>query len=291
MGFRISPNARTLPQGALRKLRIELRKRALQHPVLNIEPAEIGTEIIKEEIKWMIIGHKRDLRMLTYEEVLNIHYALVEDFAKHEDPIDPPGVKSESLLHSAVFRPQTAIGDQPKYPTVEMAAAALLHSLVHDHPFHNGNKRTALVAMLVFLDNKKNLADAEALSIAEWICSNCRSIEHGERPVPFRKLKQILNRFGCTMEFGTTGSKVNIERKIKNSSFLGKTQQEILKTQVSYEGAGREVRKNTIHKIRSDLRLDEEHGVDSIVFYGKSSTDIDEFITAYRKTLRRLAKL
>ena len=33
-----------------------------------------------------------------------------------------------------------------------MAGAALLHALVHNHPFHNGNKRTALVALVVFLD-------------------------------------------------------------------------------------------------------------------------------------------
>ena len=44
------------------------------------------------------------------------------------------------------MRPQTGLGTIDKYPTIEQKAAALLHSLIKNHAFHNGNKRTALVA-------------------------------------------------------------------------------------------------------------------------------------------------
>ena len=61
---------------------------------------------------------------MTEDEVMRIHFELVKDFADGPDPIEPSGVRTESLLASAVFRPQTSLGDVLKYPTVEMAAAA-----------------------------------------------------------------------------------------------------------------------------------------------------------------------
>ncbi len=87
--------------------------------------------------------------------MLAIHNALVLDFLHQENPIDPPGPRNDDIIASAVFRQHTSIGDVLKYPSVELSAAALLHSLVNNHPFHNGNKRTALVSMLVLLDENE----------------------------------------------------------------------------------------------------------------------------------------
>jgi death-on-curing protein len=54
------------------------------------------------------------------------------------------------LLESAVLRPQaTAFGDDA-YPTLHEKVAALLHSLARNHPFVDGNKRTAWAAAEVF---------------------------------------------------------------------------------------------------------------------------------------------
>lgn len=122
----------------------------------NFEPAAAARPknlVTAPSFEWQVPrGHKRSLRWLTEDEVLKIHNMLVEDFAGRENPIDPPGVRSADLFASALFRPKTAIGNTLKYSTVETSAAALLHSIIQDHPFHNGNKRTGLVAMLVFLD-------------------------------------------------------------------------------------------------------------------------------------------
>ncbi len=71
---------------------------------------------------------------------------------KDDDPIEPSGPRDANLLASALMRPSTGLGDVDKYTTIEKKAAALFHSMVMNHPFHNGNKRTALVSTLVFLD-------------------------------------------------------------------------------------------------------------------------------------------
>lgn len=89
---------------------------------------------------------------LSAQQVVDIHFTLVDMFAKDNDPIFPPGPKDEGLLESATFRPQTALGNTEKYETIYSKAAAMFHSLVLNHPFHNGNKRTALVSLVVFLD-------------------------------------------------------------------------------------------------------------------------------------------
>lgn len=53
-------------------------------------------------------------------------------------------------LESAVLRPQTTVGGAEAYPTIHDKAAALLHSLIRNHPFLDANKRTAVSAVFVF---------------------------------------------------------------------------------------------------------------------------------------------
>lgn len=67
---------------------------------------------------------------LTVDHVVSLHKMLVEHFAVTTDPIDPPGIKNEGLLASAVTRPQTSLGREEKYKTLETKAAAFFHSLV-----------------------------------------------------------------------------------------------------------------------------------------------------------------
>jgi death-on-curing family protein len=84
-------------------------------------------------------------------DVVEVHEHLTRLFEREADPISPPGVKSEGLLESACGRPHTSMGSHDKYPTIELKLAALFHSLTKNHPFHNGNKRTALATLLAAL--------------------------------------------------------------------------------------------------------------------------------------------
>nr|WP_231134429.1 type II toxin-antitoxin system death-on-curing family toxin [Motilibacter deserti] len=269
---------------------------------------------------WRAVGREREIVYLTPAQLESIHQALIDDFADTDDPFGYPcGVREPALLESAAFRPQTSLGEHQKYPTVEMAVAALLHSLIHDHPFHNGNKRTALVAMLVMLDEHDllltcsedevfrlvlrvaqhslvprgadHLADREVLAVASWIRQNTRGIEWGERPIKWSRLRRILVGYGCTLEKArSVGNRMNIEREHLTRGFLGRTKRVALRTQVAYGDEGREVDRDTLKKIRKDLLLDEEHGIDSSAFYENACLPAD-FINRYRKTLKRLARL
>ncbi len=73
----------------------------------------------------------------------------------HENQIElyggSSGVRSEELLESALAQPQASFGSEYVHETIfEMAAAYGFH-ICQNHPFFDGNKRTALIAIYTFL--------------------------------------------------------------------------------------------------------------------------------------------
>ena len=82
---------------------------------------------------------------------MSFEYIRVDDIlAIHADQIEryggAEGIRDPGLLEAALFRPQTGY-----YPTLIDEAAALWESLSQNHPFVDGNKRTAFAATYVFL--------------------------------------------------------------------------------------------------------------------------------------------
>ena len=67
------------------------------------------------------------------------------------DPVQKGECRDKGLLDSAVNRPfQSAFGEDA-YPEILEKAAALFQSLIANHPFANGNKRTAIIVLQTFL--------------------------------------------------------------------------------------------------------------------------------------------
>ena len=64
---------------------------------------------------------------------------------------DPPPIRDGELLASAAARPKATLFGQDAYPDLWTKAAALLHSIVKNHPLVDGNKRLGWLATAVFL--------------------------------------------------------------------------------------------------------------------------------------------
>ena len=64
---------------------------------------------------------------------------------------DPPPIRDIGLLGAAASRPQTSAFGEDAYPDLWTKAAALLHSIVKNHPLVDGNKRLGWLATAVFL--------------------------------------------------------------------------------------------------------------------------------------------
>ncbi|MBL7499592.1 type II toxin-antitoxin system death-on-curing family toxin [Frankia sp. CNm7] len=61
-----------------------------------------------------------------------------------------PLVRDHGLLASALARPHATVFGRDAYPSLDLKAAALLHSLARNHALVDGNKRLALAAVLAF---------------------------------------------------------------------------------------------------------------------------------------------
>jgi death-on-curing family protein len=188
-GDRFIPNVLAKLAEATVREHLSVAKRATVSVQATVKPEKTKEDrrrkIEERRSHWPIIGRaEEDISFLSAEDVNQIHWSLVRDFSKSRDPIDPPGLRSTDLLESAVFRPHTAIGESSKYPSIAMSGAALFHALVHDHCFHNGNKRTALVALLVFLDKNGYVLIVEEEDLFNYVLSVSRHSLLDEAPGP-----------------------------------------------------------------------------------------------------------
>ncbi|MFC2336859.1 MAG: type II toxin-antitoxin system death-on-curing family toxin [Negativicutes bacterium] len=79
------------------------------------------------------------------KDILDFHAEIEKTFLMEK------GIHDKGLLESAIHAPFQTFGGHDLYPDIITKAARLCFGLVKDHPFRDGNKRTALHSMLVFL--------------------------------------------------------------------------------------------------------------------------------------------
>ena len=101
------------------------------------------------------------LKHLTVEAVKAIHR---EVLIAHGGA---PGIRDQTLHESAVAAPQATMMGQPLISDPIEIAAAYLFYICRNHPFVDGNKRTALAACLVFLEGN-DLLPSVKLAMDEW---------------------------------------------------------------------------------------------------------------------------
>ena len=98
------------------------------------------------------------LRHLTVSAVLAIHEVAIKAHG------GTPGLRDAALLESAVAAPQASFGGEALIKEGIEIAASYLFYLCRNHPFLDGNKRTALAACLVFLESNDLLRDPQTPS-------------------------------------------------------------------------------------------------------------------------------
>ena len=105
---------------------------------------------------------------LDIEQVLYIHERIIERAGGKQ------GIRDFALLHSALERCKATYGGEDLYPTLFHKAAALLHSLVMNHAFLDGNKRTAFAIMTRFL----NTNGCQIMASQDEIVQMCVAVDN-----------------------------------------------------------------------------------------------------------------
>jgi len=94
--------------------------------------------------------------VINTSDVLEIHSKLIEDFGGAH------GVRDHSILDSAINRPFQTFDQKELYPTPQEKAAAQIESIVINHPFNDGNKRTGYFLMrAILLSNQMDIEASE----------------------------------------------------------------------------------------------------------------------------------
>lgn len=214
-----------------------------------------------------------------------------------------------------------------KYHDPVLNAATLLYGICNDHPFHNGNKRTALVAALAHFDRnnlmlgatkqidvfrlmlavashsivtnqvkigretedvpRRGTPDEEVKAVASWFRPRVENITRGETPITYRELRQILANFNFQLT-PLKNSKVDISKTETRRTLFVKKQRQRTRMILKWPGDGKTVPINEVKHLRQTLNLCEEDGVTRDAFYAKG-VRIDRFINQYRIVLRKLA--
>jgi death-on-curing protein len=120
---------------------------------------------------------------LTLEEILRLHFQIIEDFGGSH------GIRDEGRLESVIKTPKQEIFESEQYPSLYDKAAIYLRNIIGDHIFIDGNKRTAITVCGIFLArNGQNIIAApkdlenfavqiatdhlETVEIAAWLKSH-----------------------------------------------------------------------------------------------------------------------
>ena len=169
---------------------------------------------------------KPDLGALTMRDVIRAHFEIVNRFYMEGEGLGGVGPRDIGLLESAVARQHVSFGGQRKWGSMFEMAATLFFGLIKNHPFHDANKRTALLSMLYQLHQvgwcpsineqeienftvdiaennlgkhryyrelKKNKSlDAEVRFIARYLKRHTRKIDLTHRVITYRELQVIL---------------------------------------------------------------------------------------------------
>ncbi|MBS1531344.1 MAG: type II toxin-antitoxin system death-on-curing family toxin [Bacteroidetes bacterium] len=83
--------------------------------------------------------------MIDLKTIIQAHNDLIDEFGGSK------GVRSPEGLEAAIARPYMTFDQQELYPLPENKAAAIFESIIINHPFIDGNKRTAYVLLRTFL--------------------------------------------------------------------------------------------------------------------------------------------
>lgn len=105
------------------------------------------------------------MKYLNVQDVLLLHNLAIDEFGGSH------GLRDLGLLESAVMRPQATFGGEDLY-NIFLKGAAIVHSLLLNHQFVDGNKRTAMFSVMTFLElnNYKVIAEQkEIVRTALWI--------------------------------------------------------------------------------------------------------------------------
>jgi death-on-curing protein len=113
--------------------------------------------------------------------VTEVEYLDFEDLLELVRTLGVGPVRDVGLLDSAAARPRSSAFGEDAYPSLQLKAAALLHSVARNHALVDGNKRLAWLATVVFLDLNGHAPDINDEAASHLVMDTAQgAVEVGE---------------------------------------------------------------------------------------------------------------
>lgn len=130
-------------------------------------------------------------KWLTIEDFEFLCFDFTREYLTYNEPIPDYSTRNNSLLESSLGSSRQTFNGKLLYPTLIDQATILFYSLIKNHPFRNGNKRIAVMSLLVFLTlNKKwiRIPPLDLYKIARYVSESSTK----QKDNVFIRIKSVL---------------------------------------------------------------------------------------------------
>lgn len=286
----------------------------------------ISSELKDDFSRWgIIIGDEPYYGkwMVGIKDVLRAHYLIIDYFStEYGEGVGGVGPRSINLLHSALSRQFTGYENNNKWNSEFEICATLFYGIIKDHPFHDANKRTALLTLLYHLrkvgwtpDSKQKEFEVLAISIAsnnldvypkyskvkckhdqdiyfiaEFLRRHTRKLDKNNYIITYQDLDTILQRYNFGLE-NPDGNKIEVVQYTEEAR--GFIKQEKIKLRrrigvINFPGWKRQINVEDLKRVRKMTGLTTENGIDSKAFF-RGSEPFSALIWQYQNLLIRLS--
>ncbi len=111
------------------------------------------------------------MKWLEPEDFEFLCFDLAIELMGSQEPIPDYSTRDNNLLESSLGAPRQTFGGKLLHPTLEKQVSTLFYSLVKNHPFKNGNKRIAVMALLAFLSLNGKWINIDPLELYQIACT------------------------------------------------------------------------------------------------------------------------
>ena len=272
--------------------------------------------IEREHGRWQAkIGNEPAVggNVLSVREVLKAHFLVANFFATEGDGLGGLGPRDGGhLLNSALSRQFVEFNGTRKWTDDIQIAATALFGLVKNHPFHDGNKRTALLSVLHLLEKQGRMAsvdkrqfeslvvmiaanrfqrdhlhahlradysrdDADVRYIASRLQAMTRRIDRAHHPVTYQQLNGLIRKHG--FEF---------RRPNNNRIDVVRIDDEQAIYRIGFHSMTKQISRKDLKSVRKACNLLESDGVDGKMFF-EGTESMDFLLSEYASSLRKLA--
>jgi len=258
--------------------------------------------------------------ILSERDVFDAHFVLADFFLATGEMVRF-GILNYDMLSSAVSRQSVGFGNYLKWTDPYSKVSTLAFGLDKNHAFNDGNKRTALLCMLLALHrlkrrlmcNKRDLEvllvriaanemnqykdfkkykkygeDAVVMYMANFLRRNSQVVDNSFRTLTYEEFNRKLKSYGVWLD-NPQGAYIDVFQQASEKKWFGLKQEnkKVKRLQIGFPGWKRQINLKAVKSVLKETGLTTDNGIDLKTFYEGTEPEY-KLIEEYFEILKRL---